>query len=201
MSEPKLVIATNNPGKVAEFRDLLAGCGWQVLSPADAGVAIEVDENGSTYAENARIKAQAFCEATGLPAIADDSGLEVDALDGEPGPLHHVKGWDGEDNDERIQILMASLQSVPAEKRTGRFKSVIVVAMPDGREIEEQGLVEGAIAFEPSGSYGWGYDPVFLLPGRGITMAELPDMEKNRISHRGIAFAKIRDRLRKLSAG
>jgi len=200
MEQPRLVIATNNPGKVVEFRDLLTGCGWEVVAPADAGVSIDVDETGSTYAENARIKAEAFCRATGLPAIADDSGLEVDALNGEPGPLHHLKGWDGDNDVKRVEILLAAIKDVPEAERTGRFFSVIVVALPDGSAIEEQGVIEGRIAFEPAGTTGWGYDPVFVLPDRGVTMAQLSEGEKNRISHRGIAFAKMQRRLQTLAA-
>jgi XTP/dITP diphosphohydrolase len=193
------VIATNNPGKVSEFRDLLAGCGWEILAPADVGVSIDVDETGATYAENARIKAEAFARATGLAAVADDSGLEVDALRGEPGALHHLSGWDGRDNAERIQILLEAMQDVSPEQRTGRFRSVIVVVLPDGRVIEEEGACEGLVANAPSGDNGWGYDPVFLLPERGVTMAQLSEAEKNRVSHRGIAAAKIRERLRELA--
>jgi XTP/dITP diphosphohydrolase len=199
MAPPRLVIATNNAGKVVEFRDLLEGCGWEVVAPADLGVKIEVDETGATYADNARLKAQAFCEASGLPAIADDSGLEVDALHGEPGPLHHLKGWDGKDDAERVQILLDALKDVPEGERTGRFFSVIVLAQPDGSLIEEQGVVEGTIAFGPVGDSGWGYDPVFLLSERGLTLAQLSEQEKNRVSHRFIAFSKIRQRLMELA--
>jgi XTP/dITP diphosphohydrolase len=199
MSLPRLVVATNNPGKVIEFRDLLQGCGWEVVSPADAGVSIDVEETGATYAENARIKAQAFCEASGLPAIADDSGLEVDALDGDPGPLHHLHGWDGSNDTERIKILLDALKDVPEGKRSGRFFSVIVVVLPDGAVIEEQGVVEGTITFAPAGESGWGYDPVFFLPGRGLTMAQMSEQEKNRVSHRAIAFDKMRKRLQAMT--
>ena len=200
MNGPNLVIATNNPGKVIEFRDLLQGCGWEVVSPAEVGVSIEVDETGATYADNARLKAQAFCAASGLPAIADDSGLEVDALHGEPGPLHHLKGWDGNNDAERIQILLEALEDVPEGERTGRFYSVIVVALPDGSVIEEEGVVEGTIALAPVGSSGWGYDPLFILPERGITMAQMSEQEKNRVSHRAIAFDKMRRRLQAMAA-
>jgi XTP/dITP diphosphohydrolase len=199
MSQRRLVIATNNPGKITEFRDLLEGCGWEVVAAADAGVSIEVDETGATYAENARIKAQAFCQASSLPAIADDSGLEVDALNGEPGPLHHLRGWDGSNDAERVQILLDALKDVPEGKRTGRFFSVIVVALPDGSAIEDRGVVEGTIVFAPVGTSGWGYDPVFMLPERGVTMAQMSESEKNRISHRAIAFEKMRRRLTELA--
>jgi XTP/dITP diphosphohydrolase len=200
MGQPRLVIATNNPGKVVEFRDLLEGCGWEVVAPADIGVSVDVEETGATYSDNARLKAQAFCRASGLPAIADDSGLEVDALNGEPGALHHLHGWDGDNDTERVRILLDALKDVPEGIRTGRFFSVIVVAMPDGSAIEEQGVVEGTIAFEPAGDSGWGYDPVFQLPDRGLTMAQLSEREKNRVSHRFIAFAKMRQRLMEIAA-
>ena len=200
MTAQRLVIATNNPGKVVEFRDLLEGCGWEVVSPADIGVSIDVDETGATYEENARLKAEAFCRASGLPAIADDSGLEVDALDGEPGPLHHLKGWDGSNDTERVRILLDALKDVPKGKRTGRFYSVIVVAMPDGSILQEKGMVEGTIAFAPVGASGWGYDPVFVVPERGVTMAQLSEQEKNRVSHRFIAFAKMKQRLIEMAA-
>jgi XTP/dITP diphosphohydrolase len=199
VSQPRLVIATNNPGKVSEFRDLLNGCGWQIVSPAEVGVSIDVEESGSTYAENARIKAEAFAKASGMAALADDSGLEVDALGGEPGALHHLHGWDGRDNNERIRILLDAMKSVPLEQRRARFRSVIVVVLPDGRVIEEEGVCEGLVTAAPVGENGWGYDPVFLLPERGVTMAQLPESEKNRVSHRGIAAAKVRERLRALA--
>jgi XTP/dITP diphosphohydrolase len=199
MSQPRLVIATNNPGKVSEFRDLLEGCGWEIVAPSDVGVAIDVEENGATYAANARIKAEAFARAAGLAAVADDSGLEVDALGGDPGPLHHLHGWDGRNNAERIQILLDAMQDLPPDQRGGRFRSVIVVVLPDGRAIEEEGVCEGIVATAPSGDNGWGYDPVFFLPERGVTMAQLSEAEKNRVSHRGIAAAKIRERLKQMA--
>jgi XTP/dITP diphosphohydrolase len=196
---PRLVIATNNPGKVTEFCDLLRDSGWEVIAPSDIGISVEVEETGATYAENARLKAQAFCDASGLPAIADDSGLEVDALNRDPGVLHHLNGWDGDNNDERLKILLDAMKDVPEGRRTGQFFSVIVVVMPDGRVIEEQGVIDGTITFEPRGSFGWGYDPVFLLPECGLTLAQLSDEEKNRVSHRAIAFDKVRQRLRELA--
>jgi XTP/dITP diphosphohydrolase len=199
VSLPRLVIATNNPGKVSEFRDLLSGCGWDIVSPAELGVAVDVDESGSTYAENARIKAEAFAKATGLAAVADDSGLEVDALGGEPGALHHLHGWDGRDNAERIQLLLDAMKDVPLEQRRARFRSVIVIVLPDGRVVEEEGVCEGLVTAEAVGDNGWGYDPVFLLPKRGVTMAQLSEAEKNQVSHRGIAAARIRERLRELA--
>src|SRR5690606_11236266 len=120
-------------------------------APSDIGVSVDVEETGATYAENARIKAEAFARASGLAALADDSGLEVDALDGEPGPLHHVHGWDGRDQAERIQILLTAMLEVSKRKRTGRFRAVVVVVLPDGQVLEEEGTCEGMITTEPAG--------------------------------------------------
>ena len=196
---PRLLIATNNAGKVDEFRGILDGCGWQVVAPAEIGLALEVEESGTTYIENARIKAEAFSEASGLAALADDSGLEVDALNGEPGALHHLKGWDGVDRNDRIAILLRSLEGVPAGQRSARFRAVIVVALPEGTSIAVDGVCEGEITESSAGEGGFGYDPVFYLPERGVTMAQLTSAEKNEISHRAVAARKIKDRLRALA--
>lgn len=194
---PRLLLASNNEGKVAEFRALLAGRGWELVSPADIGLNLEVDESGATYEENARIKARAFCAASGLPSLADDSGLEVDALGGQPGPLHHVLGWDGADNHERISILIRRLSGI--SDRRARFRAVIVVAFPDGSEVVGDGSCEGAIAEQASGTAGFGYDPVFFLPEKGKTMAELSPEDKNQVSHRARSVAAIRKRLTEAS--
>ena len=198
-TQPKLLIATNNAGKVAEFRQILHGSGWQVVAPAELGISIEPDESGTTYHENARLKAQAFADASGLAALADDSGLEVDALSGEPGALHHLHGWDGADQADRVAILLRAMQGIPAGQRSARFRAVIVIVLPDGRVIEEEGASEGTIAESPSGSEGFGYDPVFIPAGRDRTMAQLGIEEKNRISHRAIAASKVRERLSELA--
>ena len=196
---PELLLATNNAGKVAELRALLAGCGWELVTPAEIGLALEVSESGASYAENAALKARAFAAASGRAALADDSGLEVDALAGEPGPRHHVLGWDGQDNDERIRILLDALKDVPEGRRTARFRVVIVVAFPDGRTVQAEGQCEGVIARAPRGEAGFGYDPVFYLPALGRTMAELRAAEKNRLSHRARAAAAICPQLRELA--
>jgi XTP/dITP diphosphohydrolase len=125
---PNLLIASNNKGKIAEFQALLADCGWELVTPADIGLRLDVLESGQTYVENARIKARAFAETASMPALADDSGLEVDALGGEPGPLHHLRGWDGANNEERIQILLERMKGV--SDRRARFDAVIVAAFP-----------------------------------------------------------------------
>ncbi|HEX5370343.1 MAG TPA: RdgB/HAM1 family non-canonical purine NTP pyrophosphatase [Dehalococcoidia bacterium] len=200
MSRPRLIIGTNNLDKVTELRDLLGDCGWDVLAPRDLGIALDVDETGASYADNARLKAEAFARASGLAALADDSGLEVDALNGEPGALHHLHGWDGADQAERIAILLRAMKDVPEGRRAARFRAVIVFVLPDGSICQEEGICEGTIGFEASGSGGFGYDPIFLLPGRGISMARLSIEEKNRISHRCIAASKIARRLRELAS-
>src|SRR5262245_2701649 len=135
---PRLLIATNNPGKVREFRELLEGCGWQIVAPADIGLVLDVDETGVSYSENARIKAEAFSGASGVAERADDSGLVVDAVEGEPGPLHHVRGWDGTNDRERIQKLHEALKDVPAAERTGRYRAGVVLYLPGGRVYEAE---------------------------------------------------------------
>jgi XTP/dITP diphosphohydrolase len=196
---PKLLIASSNPGKTIEFRELLAGCGWEILSPVDIGLTLDVEETGATYAENARLKAEAFCAASGLASLADDSGLEVDALNGEPGALHHLKGWDGLNDKERIDILLRAMKDVPEGRRTARFRSYMLLVTPTGERLETEGTREGVIATEATGSEGFGYDPVFYLPELGRTMAQLSRAEKNAVSHRGLAAALMRDRLAALA--
>ncbi len=197
---PRLLVGTNNPGKAREFRALLADCGWEIVLPAEIGLTLEVSETGTSYAENARMKARAFAEASRLAAIADDSGLEVDALGGEPGPLHHTKGWDGADNDDRIRVLLGALEGKPAPFAC-RYRAVVVVAFPEGGELAGEGACEGVIVTGGRGSGGFGYDPVFLVPGLGRTMAELTFDEKNRISHRARAVAEVCERLRERASG
>jgi XTP/dITP diphosphohydrolase len=196
MAARRLLIATNNRDKVDELRRLLEGCGWEIVAPADLGLRVDVDETGTTYADNARLKAEAFMRASGLPALSDDSGLEVDALNGEPGALHHLHGWDGRDQDDRIRILLDAMKDVPAGQRTARFRAVIVVTMPDGSELVEDGVLEGEITLVPSGNGGFGYDPVMFVPELGKTVADLTSDQKNAISHRGRAASKMAQRLR-----
>jgi XTP/dITP diphosphohydrolase len=201
MARPRLVIASNNPGKVTELSRLLGDCGWEIVAPSDIGIAIEVEETGTTYTENARLKAEAFAKASGLSALSDDSGLEVDGLNGEPGPLHHVKGWDGRDQAERIAILLRAMRGLAEYQRSARFRAVIVLAFPDGRVYESEGVCEGMITEQPAGDGGFGYDPVFFLPEQGMTMAQLTPAQKNVISHRGRAADEMRGVLRALAAG
>ncbi len=181
-----LLIATQNPGKMREFRQLLAPLQANLCFPSDLGMDIQVVEDGITYQENAHRKALAYVSASGLITLADDSGLEVDALDGAPG-IRSARYASGHDAD-RVTVLLSQLHNVPWEQRTARFRCVVVIAMPTGGFYNAEGICEGKIAFEPTGQGGFGYDPVFYLPGHDCTMAQLPAEEKNRISHRARAI-------------
>lgn len=187
----KLLVATTNRGKLAEYRELLADIDVEWVDLQDVGLGtMEVAETEDTFAANAILKARAYCEASGLLTLADDSGLVVDALDGAPGVYSARYGAPEVTTDRgRYEKLLAALQDVPLEKRTARFKCVVALAAPDQEIVTVEGKIEGKIAFSPRGSNGFGYDPVFLLSD-GRTLAELPSAEKNRISHRGNALEK-----------
>ncbi len=187
---PRLLLATNNAGKVAEFRTLLAGCGWETVTPADVGLELDVEETGQTYAANATLKAIAFANASGLIALADDSGLEVDAMDGRPGVRSARYAGPNLTHAARVQAMLEELRGVEDDDRTARFRCVIAIATKGGEVQLTEGTVEGRIAGDPRGDNGFGYDPIFLLPERGLTMAELPAGEKQRVSHRGEAARK-----------
>ncbi len=184
---PNLLIATNNKGKVAEIKAILADTGIRLVTPAELGLRIEVTEDGQTYAENATKKASAFSQASGLVALADDSGLEVEALDGQPG-LHSHRFCpipDATDADRR-KYLLEKLEG-KAHPWTARFRATVAVAQPSGKLQTVTGRCEGEIIPEERGLNGFGYDPIFLIPGLGLTMAELGMEQKNRLSHRGQA--------------
>ena len=187
---PRLLLATNNAGKVAEFRRLLDGCGWEIVAPAEVGLKLAVEETGQTYAENARIKAAAYAEAGGLVTLADDSGLEVDALGGRPGLLSARYAGANRTDRERLEKLLEELAEVPDKDRTARFRCVIAIVGEKEQVELVEGTVEGYIARAPRGDSGFGYDPVFVLADRGLTAAELPDIEKDALSHRGVATRK-----------
>ena len=197
---PKLLLATNNAGKVAEFRALLEGCGWELVTPTEVGLALDIDEVGQSYAENATLKATAYAQASGLTALADDSGLEVDALDGRPGPRSARYAGADRTDAERVAALLGELEGVSDERRTARFRAVIAIATPEGRVETVEGTVEGRIGHEPRGANGFGYDPIFVLPDRGLTTAELPSEEKHALSHRGVAARKARAVLERMLA-
>ena len=187
----KLVLATENQHKVAELKKLLAGTPWEVLSLQDFPGLSLPPEDGTTFRENAAIKSRAVWQGTGLPSLADDSGLAVDYLDGAPGV--YSARFAGEEKDAAAcnEKLLGLLKNVPAEKRTARFVSVIALTTGEAETVFVEGVCEGVIAEGLSGTEGFGYDPLFYLPALGRTMAEIPMEEKNELSHRGKAFQKI----------
>jgi len=195
----RLLLATNNPGKLAEYRTLLAGCGWELVAPADLGLSLPEDEPGDTYEDNARIKALEGARASGLVTLADDSGLEIEGLGGEPGPLSARFLGREASYQERFEEIFRRLQGLPWHKRRARFVCVIAVAKPGSDEVSfARGEVEGLIAESPRGEGGFGYDPIFWLPQHSATMAELPEHQKNIISHRARAVAPARQVLKEL---
>ena len=199
MRHNKLLLATNNKAKVREYKSLLQGIPYKIVTLAEQGIITEVDEVGGSLEENARLKATALAAESQLLSLADDSGLEVDALGGEPGPLSARYAGEGASDIERINYLLARLKDVPREKRTARFRCVIAIAKPDETVELCSGECPGFITTAPMGDQGFGYDPVFYLPELGKTMAELPLKIKNQVSHRGQAAGKARELLKKLS--
>jgi len=183
----KLLLATNNQAKVLEYRSLLQGLPCELVTLAEQGITTVVSEVGESLEENARLKATALADESQLTALADDSGLEVDALGGEPGRLSARYAGEGASDSERVSYLLARLNGVPWEKRSARFRCVIAIAEPDGKVELCTGECQGFITFEPRGKNGFGYDPIFYLPELDRTMAELPLEKKNQISHRGQA--------------
>jgi XTP/dITP diphosphohydrolase len=187
----RLLLASNNPGKAAEYRRLLARLPYELVTPADIGLDISVAESGSTFEENAALKATIYASLSGLLTIADDSGLEVDALGGEPG-VYSARYGNKSSDAERNEYLLENLKGVPPEKRQARFRCVIALASHMGLIGTVSGECEGVITSEPKGENGFGYDPVFFISELGRTMAELPMKEKNRLSHRARAAAKLK---------
>lgn len=194
--EQKVVFATGNEGKMREVRLILQDLGFPVLSMKEAGASLDIEENGTTFAENAMIKARAVWEKTGGIVLADDSGLVVDYLGGEPGV--YSARYLGEDTSYEIknQAIIDRLADAKEEERTARFVSAIAAVLPDGSELVTEGTVEGLIAHEPAGNGGFGYDPIFYLPEYGVTSAEIPIEKKNEISHRGKALEAMKIKLR-----
>ena len=196
----QLLLATNNQAKVREYRSLLQNIPFELITPAELGITTEVDEVGESLAENAELKATILAGESQLLALADDSGLEVDALGGEPGRLSARYAGENASDRDRIDYLLRRLKDVPWDKRAARFRCVIAIATPDGKVEFCSGECPGIITFEPKGEQGFGYDPVFYLPGLAKTMAEIPPEVKNRISHRGQAARKVPRVLAKLTA-
>lgn len=197
MHNPTLLVATHNAGKVRNFADMLSDMSITWLSLDVAGISHDVDETGATFHENAVLKATTYARQSGLLTLADDSGLEVDALDGRPGVLTARYGGPGLNDEQRYRLLLDELEAVEGARRAARFRCVIALAAPDGTLLETaEGVCEGAIARQPAGDGGFGYDPVFLFPERGVTMAQLSAEEKHRISHRGQAMRAITPAIR-----
>ena len=193
----RLIFATGNADKMKEIREILGDLPVEILSMKEAGVSAVVEENGSSFEENALIKARAICELANEMVLADDSGLEIDYLNKEPG-IYSAR-YMGEDTSYRIknQNLIDRLEGVPDEKRTARFVCAIAAVFPDGKELIVRGTIEGRIGYEERGENGFGYDPIFYLPDRDISTAQLSREEKNSISHRGNALRKMKELLEK----
>ena len=185
MSE-KFVLATHNPGKLKEMSDILARFGVEVVSPGDLGITVDVEETGTTFAENAMLKAKAICAAAKLPAIADDSGLCVDALNGGPGVYSARYGGEGLDDKGRYMLLLNNMRGQTT--RAAHFTCSIACAFPNGDTLTAEGRCDGSIAFAPMGEGGFGYDPVFFVPEKAKTFGQLTAEEKSAISHRGRAL-------------
>lgn len=192
-----IVFATNNEGKINEIRNIMADTGRQVMSMKEAGILVDPEENGSTYEENALIKARAAAGLVNCIVMADDSGLEVDYLNKEPG-IYSAR-YLGEDTSYRIknQTIIDRLAGAAGEARSARFVCAIAAILPSGRELVTRAALEGRIGYEEKGSNGFGYDPIFYLPEYGKTTAELSEDEKNSISHRGKALQRMKEELEK----
>lgn len=192
----EFIIATNNKKKLREMGAILEKLGVRALSLAEAGIESDAEETGTTFEENSRIKALAAMRVANLPAIADDSGLEVDALGGEPGVYSARYGGDKcRDDVERYEYLLENMKNVPDGKRQARFVSVITCVFPDGREISARGEIEGEILRTPHGEGGFGYDPIFFVPDEGMTTAEMTQERKNEISHRAKSLRIMAEKL------
>jgi non-canonical purine NTP pyrophosphatase (RdgB/HAM1 family) len=192
----KLLVATTNLGKLREIRGMLEGLPIDVLSLSDVAPLIDPEETGNTFAENARLKALYYCQHTGLPAVADDSGLEIDALGGAPGV--HSARWHGDDYPHKFSLIYRELAAQGLRTSAARFVAHIAVADKGQVVFEATGTVEGVIAPEPRGNHGFGYDPIFLYPPYGQTLAEVDGPRKSEVSHRGKAFRQLVDWLSNL---
>ena len=192
---PKLLIATRNSGKVNEYRELLGAIPYQLTSLHQEGITVEVEETGASYEENARLKAEAYAQASGLLTLADDSGIEVDALGGAPGYRSARYGGPGLTDAERVQLLLRNVEGVPDAERSGRFVCTIALAEPDAPTRVVTAAVEGVVTNAPQGDSGFGYDPIFFYPPFGKTFAQIPQLQKNAVSHRAQAARLARDLL------
>lgn len=192
----RIIFATGNEGKMREIRMILADLGLEILSMKEAGISADIEENGKTFEENAKIKAKAIAEFCEDIVLADDSGLEIDALNGEPGV--YSARYMGEDTSYHLKNknLIDRLEGVPDEERMARFVCAIAAVLPDGRVLESKGTIEGRIGYEERGENGFGYDPIFMLPEYGKSTAEISAEEKNELSHRGKALRLMKEQLK-----
>jgi len=190
-----LIAATGNRGKLVEIREILGPHFDRILSQKEAGLFLDVEEDADAFAGNAMKKARAFCEATGMPAVADDSGLCVDALNGEPGVYSARYMGEGHTDAERSGFVLEKMKDVPEDRRSARFMCAAVIAFPDGTSVTAVGSCEGRIGYAPEGENGFGYDPIFIPEGETRTFAQMTDEEKNAISHRGRAMRLLYERL------
>ena len=194
-----IVIATKNKGKVVEIEKIMAGLGLSFITQDEAGVHEDIVEDGTTFEENSWKKASGVCKLCGLPCIADDSGLEVDALGGRPGIYSARYAGENATQWDLIHKLLSELYAVPKAERTARFVSVATLVLPDGTTTSCRGECEGTILTEPCGEGGFGYDPVFYVPAYSETFSSMPLALKNKISHRAIAFEKLKEKIKTLA--
>lgn len=193
----KVVLASKNPYKLVEISKITEKFDMELVLESDLGVDIDVEENGTTFEENSYIKAKAVMEATGLPALADDSGIAVDALNGEPGIYSARYGFDDSLDDwGRLQLLLKNAEHIPDGKRQAKFVCVITLVTPDGKTIQARGEVHGELLRAPAGAGGFGYDPIFYYPPYGKTLAEVTAEEKNKVSHRAVALNIFYEKLK-----
>ena len=193
----KVVLASKNKHKLVEISKITEKFDMELVLQSEMGVDIDVEENGTTFEENSYIKAKAVMEATGLPALADDSGIAVDALNGEPGIYSARYGFDDSLDDwGRLQLLLRNMEAVPDDKRQAKFVCVITMVTPDGKTIQARGEIHGQLLREPRGENGFGYDPIFYYPPAGMTTAEMPSAEKNQVSHRANALKIFNEKLK-----
>ncbi|HEV8089001.1 MAG TPA: RdgB/HAM1 family non-canonical purine NTP pyrophosphatase [Actinomycetota bacterium] len=190
---PRIALATHNPHKLRELGRICAGwpTEWVSVETHDPSAFPDVEETGATYLDNARLKAEAVAAAIGLPALADDSGIEVDALGGAPGARSARYAGEHASDEENLRALIQAIRGIPASGRSARYRCVAALAWPDGRFQHVDGTCEGTLRTSPAGTGGFGYDPIFVPIGWEVTMAELTDEEKDRISHRGRAFRAL----------
>ena len=196
----RIIFATGNEGKMKEIRMILADLGMEILSMKEANVQLEIEENGSTFGENAEIKAQAVWNITKDIVLADDSGLAVDYLNGEPG-VYSARYMEGASYEVKNRTIIERLKDAKEEERTARFVCAIAAVLPDGSVLHTEECVEGLIAHEPAGTNGFGYDPIFYLPEYGKTSAQIPLEKKNEISHRGKALEAMKLKLKEVLQG